>query len=450
VKVTPARRSTRKALADRISPAGRANLQLVSKEDDPLIVGVPKECFPGERRVALVPTAVKTLSRLGVEVCLETMAGAGAGFPDAAYTDTGAKVTTDRDQLFRDADVITQVRACAASAEYGQADLKRLREGQVLIAQCEPLSDPEEMVALAERKAVVFALELVPRITRAQSMDVLSSMATISGYKSVLLAACELPQMFPMLMTAAGTLKPARVFVMGAGVAGLQAIATARRLGAVVQAYDVRPAVREQVQSLGAKFVEMPLEGAEGSGGYAKEMGEEFYRRQREFTLGIVAQSDVVITTAAIPGKQAPTLVTADMVQAMPPGSVIVDLAAERGGNCALTQPGRTIESHGVKILGPVNLPSTVPNHASQMYSNNVTTFFKLLIREGRLVLNLTDEVVAGTLLTRSGKLVHPDVRQLAGLGPLEDEVAPAPAADPALAGEDEPPADTYRLSNGD
>jgi NAD(P) transhydrogenase subunit alpha len=390
------------------------------------------------------------MSRLGVEVCLEMAAGLEAGFPDAAYTGAGARIAADRDQLFLDADVIVQVRACAASADYGRADMQRLREGQILIAQCEPLSDPEEMLALADRKAVVFALELVPRITRAQSMDVLSSMATIAGYKAALLAACELPQMFPMLMTAAGTLKPARVFVMGAGVAGLQAIATARRLGAVVQAYDVRPAVREQVESLGATFVEMPLEGAEGTGGYAREMGEEFYRRQREFTLGVVAQSDVVITTAAIPGKQAPILVTEEMVRAMPPGSVIVDLAAERGGNCGLTEPGRTIQAHGVAILGPLNLPSTVPNHASQMFSNNLTTFLKLLVKDGRLVLNLSDEVVSGTLLTRSGKLVHAQVRQLAGLCPLEEEEAAATAADAAPAVEQEPPADTYRLANGD
>jgi NAD(P) transhydrogenase subunit alpha len=395
------------------------------------------------------------LSGLGADVCIETTAGAEAGYLDTAYSDAGARVCSDRDQLFCDSDIIVQVRACAASAEYGQADLRRLREGQVLVAQCEPLSNPEEMVGLAERKAVVFALELVPRITRAQSMDVLSSMATIAGYKAVLLAASELPQLFPMLTTAAGTLKPARVFIMGAGVAGLQAIATARRLGAVVQAYDVRPAVKEQVQSLGAKFVEMPLESAEGAGGYAREMGEEFYRRQREFTQGILSQSDVVITTAAIPGKQAPTLITEAMVQAMPPGSIIVDLAAERGGNCALTRPGGTIQSYGVTILGPLNLPATVPTHASQMYSNNVIAFLKLLLKEGRIVLDMTDEVVAGTLLTRGGKLVHPLVRQVAGLGPLADEtIAPSAAtaasASPPVAAENEPPADTYRLSNGD
>jgi NAD(P) transhydrogenase subunit alpha len=415
-----------------------------------LIVGVPKECFPGERRVALVPPAVKTLSRLGVEVRLEAGAGAEAGFPDASYTDAGATIATDREQLFREADAIVAVRAAAACGEAGAIDVQRLREGQCLIAQCEPLTAPQAMAALAERRAAVFALELVPRITRAQSMDVLSSMATIAGYKGVLLAAAALPQMFPMLMTAAGTLKPARVLVMGAGVAGLQAIATARRLGAVVQAYDVRPAAKEQVESLGAKFVEMPLEGAEGTGGYAKDMGEEFLRRQREFMNAVVSQSEVVITTAAVPGKPAPRLLTDDMVRAMPPGSVVVDLAAERGGNCALTRPGETVVVHGVTILGPLNLAASVPNHASQMYSNNVVAFLKLLVKDGRMVLNLTDEVVAGTLLTRGGKLVHPLVRELAGLGPLEPEPAVEPPPGPVSGNTDEVPSDTYRLSNGD
>jgi NAD(P) transhydrogenase subunit alpha len=394
---------------------------------------------------------VKTLSRLGAEVCLEASAGAEAGFPDAAYTAAGGKISTDREQLFRDADVIVSVRAAAACGEHGAADVQRLREGQFLIAQCEPLTDPQAMAALADRRALVFSLELVPRITRAQSMDVLSSMATIAGYKGVLLAAAALPQMFPMMMTAAGTLKPARVLVMGAGVAGLQAIATARRLGAVVQAYDVRPAAKEQVESLGAKFVEMPLEGAEGAGGYAREMGEEFLRRQRELMLGVVSQSEVVFTTAAVPGKPAPRLVTEEMVQAMPPGSVIVDLASERGGNCELTRPGETVVAHGVTIMGPLNLASSVPNHASQMYSNNVVAFLKLLVKEGRMVLNLTDEVVAGTLLTRSGKLVHPFVRELAGLGPLEEErPADPPPAESGAYGADDAPADTYRLANGD
>ena len=322
---------------------------------------------------------------MGAEVVVEAGAGIEAGIPDEQYSKAGARVCESRDEVFRESELLVLVRAAAANPEHGSADIERLREGQFLIAQCDPLTDPAGMSAVAERKAAVFALELVPRITRAQSIDVLSSMATIAGYKAVLLAASELPQMFPMLMTAAGTLKPARVFIVGAGVAGLQAIATARRLGAVVNAYDVRPAVKEQVESLGARFVEMELDTAEGEGGYAREMNEEFYRKQRELMLQVVAESDVVITTAAIPGKKAPILVTEEMVRAMPPGAVIVDLAAERGGNCELTKSGETCREHGVTILGPENLPSTVPNHASQMYSNNVVSLLKLLIKDGKV-----------------------------------------------------------------
>ena len=416
-----------------------------------MIIGVPRETFPGERRVGLVPTAVKPLSRLGAELLVEAGAGLAAGFPDQAYVDAGARIAHSRDEVFTTSDLLVQVRAAVANPETGQADLDQLREGQSLIAMCDPLSDPQAMVRTAERNAVIFSLELVPRITRAQSMDVLSSMATIAGYKAVLLAANHLPQMFPMMMTAAGTLAPARVFVVGAGVAGLQAIATARRLGAVVHGYDVRPAVKEQVESLGAKFVEMELESAEGTGGYAKEMDEEFYRKQREMMLRVVAESDVVITTAAIPGKKAPILVTEEMLQVMPPGSVVVDLAAERGGNCELTKAGEVVEAHDVTILGPLNIPSDIPRHASQMYSNNVTTFLKSLVKDGQIVLDLTDEVIAGTLVTRGGKCVHPFVRELAGLPTLEEEEKAAAAATAeADASSDEPPADTYRLSDGD
>jgi len=416
-----------------------------------VIIGVPRETFPGERRVGLVPTAVKPLSRLGAELLVEAGAGLAAGFPDQAYVDAGARIADSRDEVFATSDLLVQVRAAVANPETGQADLDQLREGQSLIAMCDPLSDPQAMVRTAERNAVIFSLELVPRITRAQSMDVLSSMATIAGYKAVLLAANHLPQMFPMMMTAAGTLAPARVFVVGAGVAGLQAIATARRLGAVVHGYDVRPAVKEQVESLGAKFVEMELESAEGTGGYAKEMDEEFYRKQREMMLRVVAESDVVITTAAIPGKKAPILVTEEMLQVMPPGSVVVDLAAERGGNCELTKAGEVVEAHDVTILGPLNIPSDIPRHASQMYSNNVTTFLKSLVKDGQIVLDLTDEVIAGTLVTRGGKCVHPFVRELAGLPTLEEEEKAAAAATAeADASSDEPPADTYRLSDGD
>jgi len=350
-----------------------------------------------------------------------------AGFPDEEYSAQGAELVSDRAEVFSKADVILQVRAAGANPGAGSSDLALLREGQIMIAHCDPLSEPQSIPALAERHVTCFALEMLPRITRAQNMDVLSSMATISGYKAVLLAADALPRMFPMMMTAAGTITPARVFVMGAGVAGLQAIATARRLGAVVQAYDVRPVVKEQVESLGGKFVEMDLETetSETSGGYAKEMGEEFYRKQRELMTKVVAASDVVITTAAIPGKKAPILVTAEMVQGMAPGSVIVDLAAERGGNCELTRSGETVVEHGVTILGQENIPSSVPYHASEMYSKNISTFLLNLIAEKKLHLDLDDEIVRDTLLTRNGEVVNTRIRELLEMEPLE----PAPHA---------------------
>lgn len=387
-------------------------------------IGIVKESYPGERRVALVPQAMRTLNKLKVELLVESGAGESAGFLDQSYRDAGAEVVLTRSKVFERADAIALVRAVNANPDQGQADVALLREGQCLIAQCDPLWDPAAMVSLASRKALVFALELMPRITRAQSMDVLSSMATIYGYKGVLLAANHSPQMFPMMTTAAGTLAPAKVFVMGAGVAGLQAIATARRLGAVVSAYDVRPEVKEQVQSLGGKFVEIELAAAEGEGGYAKEMNEEFYRKQRELLLKVVAESDVVITTAAIPGKKSPILLTAEMVHAMPAGSVIVDLAAERGGNCELTKPGETVVTKGVKVIGPLNLASEAPRHASQMYSNNVTAFLKELVKDGKLTIDLTNEVVRDTLVTHRGKCVNAKVRELAGLTPLAEEEA--------------------------
>ncbi len=392
-------------------------------------IAVPKETFPGERRVALVPGSLAALKKLGAHVLVEAGAGQEAGYPDETYTSAGATIVTDRGQLFRDADVVCQVRAAVANPEAGQADIPRLRVGQILIAQCDPLSDPQIMVQIAAQKATIFAMELMPRITRAQSMDVLSSMATIAGYKAVLLAANSLPQMFPMMMTAAGTLTPARVFIVGAGVAGLQAIATAKRLGAVVNAYDVRSDVKEQVESLGGRFVEMELDTAEGQGGYAREMDETFYQKQREMMLKVVAESDVVITTAAVPGKKAPTLVTENMVQVMPPGSVLVDLAAERGGNCELTKPGETVMAHDVTILGPANLASDIPRHASQMYSNNLTTFLKSFVQDGTPVIDLTDECIVGTLVTKDGQVVHSFVRELAGLGPLDESPSGEPSA---------------------
>ncbi|MCR4414875.1 MAG: Re/Si-specific NAD(P)(+) transhydrogenase subunit alpha [Thermoguttaceae bacterium] len=373
------------------------------------ILGIVRESYPGERRVALVPTVIPSLVKAGLEVLFETQAGLAAGFADAQYAEKGARVVGSRDEALA-ADVLVRVRAAGADAQCGTADLERLRPGQIVVGLCDPLGDPRAIAAWAARGVTLFALELLPRITRAQSMDVLSSMATVAGYRAVLLAAMTLPRMFPMLMTAAGTLTPARVFVVGAGVAGLQAIATARRLGAVVSAYDVRPAVKEQVQSLGARFVEMPLESsqAEAAGGYARAMDEDFYRRQRELMHRVVAESDVVIATAAVPGQRAPVLVTEAMVAAMAPGSVIVDLAAERGGNCELTQPGQTVVRHGVSILGPLNLPAEVPDHASQMYAKNVTNFLLHLVNDGQVRLDLEDPIVAETLVARDGRVVHP------------------------------------------
>ena len=379
-----------------------------------MIIGVVKETFPGEARVALVPAGVKQLKRAELDVVIEPGAGTAAGFADDAYTDTGAELAADRNDVFARADVVLQVRCLGANPVEGKADLERTREGQVLIGTCEPLTEHEATRAVAATNATLFSMEMMPRITRAQSMDILSAMATIAGYKAVLLAANALPKMFPMMMTAAGTLAAARVFVVGAGVAGLQAIASARRLGAIVHAYDVRPVVREQVESLGGKFVELELETetAEDAGGYAKELGEDFYAKQRQMMLSVVAESDVVITTAAIPGKKAPILVTREMVDGMQRGSVVVDLAAERGGNCELTKPGQRIDHNGVTILGPLNIPSDVPYHASQMYSKNVTTFLTHLVKEGELVVDPEDEITKGTLITRDGSVVHERVLQ--------------------------------------
>jgi NAD(P) transhydrogenase subunit alpha len=382
-----------------------------------MIVGVVRESFPHEARVALVPAGVQRLTRAGLDVLVEPGAGVAAGYDDASYADKGAEIASDRDAVFARADVVLQVRCLGANPDHGRADLVRLRAGQAVIGTCEPLTEHEATRATAATGATLFSMELMPRITRAQSMDILSSMATIAGYKAVLLAANALPKLFPMMMTAAGTLAAARVFVVGAGVAGLQAIASARRLGAVVHAYDVRPVVREQVESLGGKFVELELETdtAEDAGGYAKELGEDFYTRQREMMLSVVADSDVVITTAAIPGKKAPVLVTREMVEGMHRGSVVVDLAAERGGNCELTEPGQRVDHNGVTILGPLNIPAEVPYHASQMYSKNVTTFLLHLVKEGELVIDVDDEITRGTLITRDGAVVHERVLEAQG-----------------------------------
>ncbi|MGD8375868.1 MAG: Re/Si-specific NAD(P)(+) transhydrogenase subunit alpha [Acidobacteriota bacterium] len=382
-----------------------------------MIAGVPKETFPGERRVALVPAVLPALRKMGLEVVLEAGAGDEAGFPDEAYAEVGATLTKSRDEVFQRARLLLQVRGLGANPEAGEADLARTRPEHVLIGFMEPLGAPQAARTLAGSGATAFSMELMPRISRAQSMDALSSLGTIAGYAAVLLAAGRLPKMFPMMMTAAGTITPARVFVIGAGVAGLQAIATARRLGGTVQAYDVRPAVREQVESLGGRFVELPLEAgdSEDAGGYARAQGEDFYRKQRELMARVVAESDVVITTAAIPGKPSPVLITGDMVAGMAPLSVIVDLAAERGGNCELTRADEVVVEHGVTILGPTNLPSTVPYHASQMYAKNLTTFLGLLVKEGELNLDQDDEILKDTLLVRGGEVVNPRVQELLG-----------------------------------
>ena len=379
-------------------------------------VGVPRDIWPGERRVALIPTAAAALKKSGLDILVEQDAGTDAGFPSAAYEAAGATIAPRRD-VFANADIVLQVRS--TPPETGS-----LRRGQVVIGFADPLGSPEAIRALAAAGVTAFSMELMPRITRAQSMDALSSMATIAGYKGVLLAADHLPRMFPMLMTAAGTLTAARVFIVGAGVAGLQAIATARRLGAKVEAYDVRPAVKEQVQSLGARFVEMSLEtgDAEDRGGYAKAQDESFYRRQREMMLKVVAGSDVVITTALIPGKRAPILITTEMVDGMAPGSVVVDLAAERGGNCELTRPDEVVVHKGVTILGPSNPPALVPNHASQMYSKNIVTFLThLLGKDGAaksaLTIDPADEIARETLLTCDGEVVHARVKDLIATG---------------------------------
>lgn len=386
-----------------------------------MIIGVPKETYPDERRVALIPATIPALAKAKLEVLVEAGAGEATGYPDAAYQEKGARIVARRAELFASADILLQVRGYGVNQEAGRSDLPLMRSGQVVIAFLDPLGSPHAAQALAERGVTALSMELMPRITRAQSMDALSSMATVAGYKSILLAADALPRMFPMMMTAAGTVAPAKLFVIGAGVSGLQAIATGHRLGAVVTAYDVRPAVKEQVHSLGATFLELPLDtaGAEDTSGYATAMDETFYARQRGLMAKALAASDVVICTATVPGKRAPLLITEEMVRGMPPASMIVDIAAETGGNCALTQAGRTIVVHGVTIMGPVNLSATVPYHASQMYAKNISTFLLyLMTKEGVFALKSDDEIVAGTLVTQGGEVVHPRIRELLGLAP--------------------------------
>ncbi len=374
-----------------------------------MIIGVPKESFPGERRVAIVPASIPLLTKAKCEVVVEDGAGLAAGYTDAAYAEKGAKLLPTHAEVFAASELIIQVLCYGANDQTGREDLSLMRSGQVLIGFLRALGSPQTVAEIAAKGVTAFSVELMPRITRSQNMDALSAMATVCGYKAALLAADALPRFFPMLTTAAGTITPARVLVLGAGVAGLQAIATARRLGAVASAYDVRPAVKEQIQSLGGRYVELPLETGQSQDhrGYAKQQDETFLRRQRELLTRVVAESDVVICTASVPGKRAPLLITADMVKRMAPGSVVVDLAAERGGNCELTQLNQRITAHGVTIFGYFNLASTVPYHASQMYSRNLTAFLLHLLKDGQLNVDTQDEITRETLVARDGAVVH-------------------------------------------
>jgi len=392
-------------------------------------IAVVKETFPGEQRVALVPSALAPLLKAGMEVLVETGAGEAAGFSDAEYEQKGATVVSSRADAFA-ADIILQVRSLGANQEAGRADLASMRSGATLIGMCDPLGEPTAIAEVAATGITQFALELVPRTTRAQAMDVLSSMATIAGYRAVLLAASESPKIFPMLTYAAGMLRPSHVFVLGVGVAGLRAIATAKMLGAVVYAHDIRPNSREEVESVGAKFIELEFgaEDSQDAGGYAKQMGEDFYQAQRKLIAEKAAECDVLITTAAIPGRRSPLLVTADAVKGMAAGSVIVDLAAERGGNCELTVADQRIVQHGVTLLGPTNLPSEIPQDASQMFASNCVKFLLNLVKEGTLAMDLDDDIICNTLVARDGEVVHPRIRELLKLGPMEPSAENLPA----------------------
>ncbi|HXV47723.1 MAG TPA: NAD(P) transhydrogenase subunit alpha [Candidatus Binatia bacterium] len=388
-----------------------------------MVIGVPKESYPGERRVALTPAVLPGLIQRGLKILVEAGAGAGAGHADGDFEKAGAGIIGSRREIFSAADIIVQVLALNANPLAGLSDLALMRPHQALIAFLRPLESRDNNIsALAKARVTGLAVELMPRITRAQSMDALSSMSTVVGYKAVLAAAEALPKMFPMLMTAAGTIKPARIFVIGAGIVGLQAIATARRLGAVVEAYDVRPAVKQEVESLGARFVEIPLETGEEekAGGYAKAQDETFYRRQQELLTGVIAESDVVITAAVVPGRKAPVLIIEAMVERMAAGSVIVDLAAEQGGNCALSSAGENVMHQGVTIMSPINIASTVPFHASQLYAKNLSTFLLYLIKDGRLRLDRDDPIVRDTLISYDGEIVNDRIREFLQLPPVE------------------------------
>jgi H+-translocating NAD(P) transhydrogenase subunit alpha len=369
-----------------------------------MIVSVPKETVPGEQRVALVPELVPRLTEAGLEVAVQSGAGELAGFFDDGYAAKGARLEAE---VLDKADILLKVQPPTID------EISHMKMDSVLICFLQPYTNATAIKALAARQITAFSMELMPRITRAQPMDALSAMSTVAGYKAVLVAASRLPKFFPLLMTAAGTVTPARVFIIGAGVAGLQAIGTAKRLGAVVEAYDTRPAVKEQVESLGAKFAELGLaaKDAEDKSGYAKAQSEDFYQKQQEMMSRYVAAADVVIPTALVPGQRAPVLITEEMVRGMRPGSVILDLAAEQGGNCALTEPGREIVRHGVVIIGPMNLPSTIPFQASEMYARTVTNYLAHLLKDGRLHLDLEDELTRGPLVTHQGEVVHEVVK---------------------------------------
>ncbi|MAR89281.1 MAG: Re/Si-specific NAD(P)(+) transhydrogenase subunit alpha [Pseudomonadota bacterium] len=373
-----------------------------------MLVGIPKEIYPGENRVAVIPSGIENLTGAGFDVVVQSGAGAASHYDDDEYRNAGASIAPDAKSLYDQADLILKVRQPV------EDEPELIKQGSSLICMLDAWFNLELVQALAARQVRVFALEFIPRITRAQSMDVLSSMAAISGYRAVLAGAMSLPQYFPMLMTAAGTIHPAKVFIIGAGVAGLMAISTARRLGAVVEAYDTRVEVREQVESLGAKFVEfdLPQEEGTGSGGYAKQQSEEFYKAQREQMSAKVSQSDLVITTAAIPGKPSPRLITADMLHCMKKGSVLVDLAAERGGNVEGTEKNKKVYKDGVTIIGYIDHPSRVPIHASQLFTKNITTFLLNMAKDGELTVDMEDEIVAATLVSDGGEIKHAGLKE--------------------------------------
>jgi len=381
-----------------------------------MIVAVPTEVYPGETRVSLIPAGAQALVKAGFTVAVQAGAGRAALHPDSEYEAAGARIEADRKKLLSEAEAVLLVRGPGDYPEFPADFLSDMRDDAVVVAFLDPLGQPAVMRELGERGMTLLSMELMPRITRAQSMDALSSMASIAGYKAVLMAADRAPTMFPMMMTAAGTLKPTKVFVLGAGVAGLQAIATAKRLGAVVEGYDIRTEVKDQVQSLGGKFVELKVDvaAAEGAGGYAAQQSPEFIARQQELLGQHLQGVDVIITTAAVPGRKAPTLIPAWMIDALHPGTILIDLAAERGGNCELTQPGETVDHNGVMIVGPMNVPAQVPNHASQMYSKNMQTFLLHLAKDGALDIDPEDEITAGTLVARAGKITHARVAELA------------------------------------